>query len=68
MNFSELMRALERSGQRLSNLEHSVGLIRTRLRFWQLTALISGGLALVLFLAWRGCHQRLERCECEKRQ
>jgi len=68
MTLNDVLSRLERSGARLSNLEHSVGLIRSRLKFWQLTALISGGLALVLFLAWRGAHRRLERCECEKRQ
>ena len=62
------MRALERSGSRLDNLERAVAGIRSRMRFWRSAALIAGGIAAVLFFAWRGCHQRLERCECEKRQ
>jgi len=62
----DVFRRLERSGSRLDNLERAVGAIKSRLRFWQSAALIAGGLALVLFFAWRGARQRLERCEREK--
>jgi hypothetical protein len=62
----DVFRRLERSGSRLDNLERAVSSIKARLRFWQSAALIAGGLAVVLFFAWRGARQRLERCEREK--
>jgi hypothetical protein len=66
MNVESLVKHLERSGSRLDNLERAVSSIKARLRFWQSAALIAGGLAVVLFFAWRGARQRLERCEREK--
>jgi hypothetical protein len=66
MTLNDVFRRLERSGARLDNLEHTVGKIKSRLRFWQGAALIAGGLAVVLFFAWRNARQRLERCEREK--
>jgi hypothetical protein len=62
----DVFRRLERSGSKLNSLERTVGEIRSRLRFWQGAALIAGGLAVVLFFAWRNARQRLERCEREK--
>jgi hypothetical protein len=53
MTLNDVFRRLERSGARLDNLERAVSSIKARLRFWQSAALIAGGLALVLFLAWR---------------
>jgi len=66
MTLNDVFRRLERSGARLDNLERAVSSIKSRLRFWQGAALIAGGLAVVLFFAWRNARQRLERCEREK--
>jgi len=66
MNVESLVKHLERSGSRLDNLERAVSSIKARLRFWQGAALIAGGLAVMLFFAWRNARQRLERCEREK--
>jgi len=68
MALDEMLARLSRSSARLASLEGAVDAIRKRLRFWQSAALIAGGLALVLFFAWRGAHRRLERCEREKPQ
>jgi hypothetical protein len=68
MTLDEVLDRLERSGSKLDSLERAVGAIKARLRFWQSAALIAGGLAVVLFFAWRGARQRLERCEREKAQ
>ncbi len=63
MTLQEFLQRVERTGSRLDNLESAVGAIRKRLRFWQIAAVIGIGSAVVLFLAWRGAHQRLEDCQ-----
>ena len=66
MTLNDLLSSLERYGSRLDNLERAVDAIKARLRFWQNAALIAGGLAVVLFFAWRNTRRCLEQCECEK--
>lgn len=63
MTLTTLMQRLEQTGTRLDSLENAVAAIRGRLRFWRNAALISGAVAIVLFLAWRNAHRRLAQYE-----
>lgn len=63
MNLATLLQKLEQTGSRLDNLEGAVTSIRSKLAFWRRAALIAGGIAVVLCLAWRNAHMRLEQCE-----
>lgn len=63
MNIETLVSKLEQSGSRLSDLESKVALVRGKLRFWRNAALIAGGIAVVLFVAYHNARKRLEQCE-----
>lgn len=67
MTLTELMRRMEQTGSRLSDLEGKVEIIRSRLRFWRTAALVAIPVAIALFFAWRGAHRRLEQCEKRNR-
>jgi type II secretory pathway component PulF len=65
-SLEDVMRKLDHTGQRLTNIERAVAAAKERLRAWRLAALVGIGAAILLFFAWQRERWQREHCERHK--